>query len=256
MSYERLEVEFSVLDKLFAKVPNTSLIQKHILSMCLRFPDGIPYGDITLGELFDRSSYTMNHLIGNLNEIQKLIIVVKPKSKYRLIFLNPFNSTLTKLAMYQQSLPCGNRQSKKCLLCYFRTATLLKLAMSLKEGSINKSIGVKDCVSNNKVLPVTRTQSGSKSKKKTAMPFKPPTEAAVLEYAASKDFPDIDAKQFIDYYAANNWHDADGKPVKSWKQRVITWRGRRKSKKAEPPDESYEPTDEQFDKLLQDAGKL
>ena len=52
MSYERLEVEFSVLDKLFAKVPNTSLIQKHIISMCLRLQDGIPYGYITIGEIF------------------------------------------------------------------------------------------------------------------------------------------------------------------------------------------------------------
>ena len=38
----------------------------------------------------------------------------------------------------------------------------------------------------------------------------------------------INARQFYDYYEANNWKDRDGKQVKSWKQKVITWEGRKK----------------------------
>ncbi|MFQ9738865.1 MAG: hypothetical protein ACLR06_14920 [Christensenellaceae bacterium] len=31
------------------------------------------------------------------------------------------------------------------------------------------------------------------------------------------------AKKFFDYFEAGEWHDSEGKPVKAWKQKFITW---------------------------------
>lgn len=54
-----------------------------------------------------------------------------------------------------------------------------------------------------------------------------PTKEEVVEYAKSKDREDL-AEDFYAYYTADEdpkkwWYDKDGKKVKSWKQKFITW---------------------------------
>jgi len=51
---------------------------------------------------------------------------------------------------------------------------------------------------------------------------KNPTLKQIEEYCKSRN-NSVDAKAFFDYYEANNWKDKEGKKVKSWKQKVITW---------------------------------
>lgn len=58
--------------------------------------------------------------------------------------------------------------------------------------------------------------------------FKKPTLEDIEEYCKSRN-NNIDPKKFYDYYSVNNWKDKDGKQVKSWKQKVITWEGRSRS---------------------------
>jgi hypothetical protein len=58
--------------------------------------------------------------------------------------------------------------------------------------------------------------------------FKKPTLEDIEEYCKSRN-NNIDPKKFYDYYSVNNWKDKDGKQVKSWKQKVITWEGRTRS---------------------------
>lgn len=40
----------------------------------------------------------------------------------------------------------------------------------------------------------------------------------------------VNGQVFLDYFTAGNWKDSEGKPVKNWKQKLITWdeRDRRK----------------------------
>ena len=59
--------------------------------------------------------------------------------------------------------------------------------------------------------------------------FKPPTLAEVEAYAQSRGKPQ-DAKLFWEYFNAGNWIDSEGKPVKSWKQKFITWENKDKRK--------------------------
>ena len=52
--------------------------------------------------------------------------------------------------------------------------------------------------------------------------FTPPTLEEVQAYCKERN-NGVDAKAFYDYYTAGDWKDAKGKPVRNWKQKVITW---------------------------------
>ena len=54
--------------------------------------------------------------------------------------------------------------------------------------------------------------------------FTAPTLEEVAQYCRERK-NNVDPKKFIEYYEAGGWNDAKGKPVKNWKQKVITWEG-------------------------------
>lgn len=66
-----------------------------------------------------------------------------------------------------------------------------------------------------------------KKKQRKSKPFVPPTLEEVQSYVAEKHYH-FSAKAFMDYYEASNWHFANGKPVKSWKQCCVTWESNRR----------------------------
>ena len=59
--------------------------------------------------------------------------------------------------------------------------------------------------------------------------FVAPSLADVNAYIAEKGLI-VNGQVFLDYFTAGNWKDSEGKPVKNWKQKLITWdeRDRRK----------------------------
>jgi uncharacterized protein YdaU (DUF1376 family) len=52
-----------------------------------------------------------------------------------------------------------------------------------------------------------------------------PTKEQVKEYAISRNRLDL-VDKFFDYYSEGDWKDKDGKKVKNWKQKFITWENR------------------------------
>ena len=74
--------------------------------------------------------------------------------------------------------------------------------------------------------------------------FKKPSISEIEEYCKSRN-NDVDANRFYDYYEANNWKDRDGKKIKSWKQKLITWEGRKKN------NEKLEKLPNWFDKNME-----
>lgn len=52
--------------------------------------------------------------------------------------------------------------------------------------------------------------------------FIPPTLEEITEYCSERN-NNVEPKQFFDYFEASNWVDSTGKPVRNWKQKVITW---------------------------------
>lgn len=49
-----------------------------------------------------------------------------------------------------------------------------------------------------------------------------PSYEQVLEEAALRGRPEL-AKGFFDYYAAGDWRDAGGRPVRAWRQKLAAW---------------------------------
>lgn len=56
--------------------------------------------------------------------------------------------------------------------------------------------------------------------------FKPPTLEEVEKYVNKKDLF-VDPAFFMEYFTEGNWHDSQGKPVRNWKQKLLTWHRKR-----------------------------
>ena len=83
------------------------------------------------------------------------------------------------------------------------------IAKAHEKHSENENENINDNINNN---------TNGKSKSLSFIP----TLDDVKEYARSRDRLDL-ATAFFEYYEAGKWHDKDGKPVKCWKQKFITW---------------------------------
>ena len=58
--------------------------------------------------------------------------------------------------------------------------------------------------------------------KKRTHSFVPPTLEEVEAYVRARGSP-VDAQKFFDYFSEGKWVDSEGKPVRNWKQKIITW---------------------------------
>lgn len=91
----------------------------------------------------------------------------------------------------------------------------------------------------NDILLKESEQKTPKTRKKTE--FIPPSFAEVQMYIEEKGY-DVDAKVFFEYFTDGNWIDSNGKEVKNWKQKIITWasRSNNKNKNEKPQTVVYE----------------
>lgn len=69
-----------------------------------------------------------------------------------------------------------------------------------------------------------------KSKRKS---FTPPTLEEIQNYVREKKL-NVDTEYFYKYFSEGNWIDSLGKPVKNWKQKLITWDKRNKQAVPKP----------------------
>ena len=62
-----------------------------------------------------------------------------------------------------------------------------------------------------------------KSKGAAKPAFVPPTLAEIEEFVKSRKRCPIAPIEFFEHYEFGNWEDKDGKQIKNWKQKLITW---------------------------------
>ena len=67
----------------------------------------------------------------------------------------------------------------------------------------------------------TKEKAKDKEKESNNRRFTPPTLAEIADYCRERG-NNVDPKKVFDYYEANAWKDSSGKPVKSWKQKIIS----------------------------------
>lgn len=78
---------------------------------------------------------------------------------------------------------------------------------------------------------VTDITKKEKNKRNNNNVFTPPTFEEVTAYCRERN-NDVNPKQFFDYFQAGHWIDSEGKPVRNWKQKLITWE--KKGRKPQP----------------------
>ena len=61
-----------------------------------------------------------------------------------------------------------------------------------------------------------------KSAKKKITRFIPPKLSDVVKYAQDRK-SSVNPKKFHEYFTVGEWKDANGRPVKNWKQKFLTW---------------------------------
>lgn len=67
---------------------------------------------------------------------------------------------------------------------------------------------------------------GKDSKGNNKRAFVPPTLEEVEKYAKQRK-SNVNPRQFYEYFTETNWTDTNGKKVRSWKGKFITWEGYR-----------------------------
>jgi hypothetical protein len=82
--------------------------------------------------------------------------------------------------------------------------------------------GLYDGVQTNKKNKEKNKEKGVRSAQPTRRKPQHPTPDQVRDYVAEKKLR-VDPAYFFKFYAENDWHDGAGKPVLSWKQKVLTW---------------------------------
>lgn len=120
-----------------------------------------------------------------------------------------------------------------------------------QDNSVNESYAeLKEVIT---PITVSESVSVSKNKKKDIerKAFIPPTLDEVRAYCTERNSA-VNPQTFYDYYTEGKWRDSSGKPVKSWKQKLITW------EKSEPKRESKSKTNKfnQFEQNSYDFEEL
>lgn len=70
--------------------------------------------------------------------------------------------------------------------------------------------------------PTTTKKDCMSGKPQRTKKFVPPTLEEVEAYAAERG-SDVDPERFYTYFTAGDWKDSRGNPVRSWKQKFLTW---------------------------------
>ncbi len=111
-----------------------------------------------------------------------------------------------------------------------------KLGMATRWSSNNNVKKSNNAVITKKNPVITNYNKGKERKGKEI--YIAPTISEVKEYFKSKGFSEQLAEKAFEYYASNDWHDAQGKKVQSWKQKMIySWM----TDENKPKNGSHEP---------------
>ena len=93
---------------------------------------------------------------------------------------------------------------------------------------------------------------GKKDKRK----FVPPTLEEVQAYAKERG-DKVDPQFFFDYFTEGKWIDSTGKPVRNWKQKMVSWEKRSPQKKEPATNKkvhNFHERDYDYDALMKEVG--
>ena len=93
-------------------------------------------------------------------------------------------------------------------------------------GTVHPDIDIRDRDKEKEIDKETEKENSHKNggagEKKKQKEFIPPTLEEIADYCQERHSP-VDPKQFYEYFTVGEWKDSEGKQVKNWKQKLLTW---------------------------------
>lgn len=77
---------------------------------------------------------------------------------------------------------------------------------------------------NRRGVPPKRKEENITEKEEKEKEFIPPSLDDVKKYVSDKKLS-VNAENFYNFFTEGNWVDSNGKKVKNWKQKILTWNG-------------------------------
>jgi len=86
--------------------------------------------------------------------------------------------------------------------------------------------------------PTQRDTSKPTNSKPTNSKDRVPSIEEIIEYIKQKQLS-VNAKDFFEYFEAGNWVDSNGRKVKNWKQKLLTWNAHSKNTTGTKEEEAW-----------------
>lgn len=168
------------------------------------------YNEDTVRRLLDRMEH--QHAVVRYSHATKEVLIVN-WHKYNWTKSEKMLSGVVEVAKYIKN-PDFRLYISEILASYgIKTDTI---SIGYTEG-METSVSV--TVSDTEENPPLKGGMGGKRKAKE---FVPPTLEEVQAYCKERN-SSVDPKQFHEYFTVGDWKDSEGKPVKNWKQKLLTW---------------------------------
>ena len=184
---KRKRTHYTVIDNAIFHDSEISYKAKGLLCQMLALPDGWAF---SIGGLVDMSSDGKTSVMNALNELEDADYLrreqIKTAGKYAGVEYIVSETRMTDLP-YSENRNAENRNSEKQTL-----------------SNTYKSI-------TNKSNTNLHTHIEQR-----------PTLEEIRSYISEKKL-NVDAEKFYEYFDAGEWLDSKGKPVRNWKQKLITW---------------------------------
>lgn len=193
--------DYTVISNYHFKEKDMSLKAKGLLSLMLSLPNDWDYSIGGLCAICKENETAIRNTLKELEDFKYLIRTRKQNEKGQFeydyhIFEKPNSDVPLEEKPYTENPHADN------------------------QGQLNTNIlNTNNKKENNIINNIVKEKNEKKSK------FIPPTKEEIENYCNEKGYY-IDVNYFYEYYSAGNWMDAEGKKVKNWKQRVVTWNKR------------------------------
>lgn len=184
--------------------------------------------EISLKQVSDETGYTKDVILNLLERFERVHNIIRySKDTKEVLLLNWSKFNWTRSKDFQKPL------LKEIELV--KNADFKRFLQDLLDGVGSVPRPSSDGAETTDTVTVTDTDTdadkgkGSKRGKPKgnlhSNPSLRPTLSEVKAYIAEKGYP-VDAETFFNYFNEGEWLDSKGEPVKSWKQKVITWANR------------------------------
>lgn len=161
----------------------------------LRFSDMIPYDERMLATITDTDIDVVRSAMKLLTELG-MIEILDDATIYM--------SELQKMVGTNDGAERVRKHRERKKIELLEDVTKCNVTVTLP--SISNSNSISNSKSNNKAFII-------------------PTIEEVKEYANSRNRPDI-VQKFYDWYSTSEWKDKDGKHIKNWKLKFLSWESR------------------------------